>query len=39
MSNNFIQRFNIRGIIGVLVIVIGFYLLHDNTLRKTLKWL
>lgn len=31
------SRFNIRGIIGVLVIIIGFYLLHDKETPNDVK--
>lgn len=37
MANNILQRFNIRGIIAVLVILIGFYMLHDKETPNDVK--
>ena len=37
MANNILQRFNIRGIIAVLVVLIGFYMLHDKETPNDVK--
>lgn len=37
MANNFLSRFNIRGILAIMVIALGFYVLNDKSSTEAVR--